>query len=209
MAVDHEMNRDTNFFVAGVGGQGAMLASDIIAEVGIEAGLDVKKSEIHGMAQRAGSVYSHVRWGRKVYAPAFAEGEADYLLAFEVAEALRWQQMLKPSGIAIVNLRKIMPVAVALGTQPYPSDDLLLAEFSAAGQTVLTIAADDKAKELGNVRVANSIVLGVLARLLYVDDAIWLSVLSRRVPSNAVEKNLAAFQVGMALVDSASIKISS
>lgn len=194
-------NGITNFFVAGVGGQGALLASDIIADVGLEANLDVKKSEIHGMAQRAGSVFSHVRWGRKVHAPVFAEGEADYLLAFEVAEALRWQQMLKRDGVAIVNEQKILPVAVAIGVQAYPEDGVLQSEFAAGGHRLVAVDAERIAKELGNIRVANSVLLGVLSRFLDLPTEVWREVLSRRVPAKALKENIDAFEKGRTLLD--------
>lgn len=189
-------NGTTNFFVAGVGGQGALLASDIISEVGLEAELDVKKSEIHGMAQRAGSVFSHVRWGRKVHAAMFAEGEADFLLAFEVVEALRWQPMLRKGGVAIVNLQKIFPVAVAIGKQGYPEDEVLQREFAAGGHRLIAIDADEIAKELGNIRVANSVLLGVLSKYLDIPTELWRAVLSRRVPAKALKENMDAFARG-------------
>ncbi|MCL5263585.1 MAG: indolepyruvate oxidoreductase subunit beta [Chloroflexi bacterium] len=190
----------TNFFVAGVGGQGALLASDIIAEAGMEADLDVKKSEIHGMAQRAGSVFSHVRWGRnKVDAPLFSDGEADFLLSFEIVEALRWQPVLKKGGIAIVNTQKIYPVAVAIGNQSYPEDGVLEAEFAAGGQKLISLNADDIARELGNVRVANSVIVGVLSRFLDVSPSVWRDVLARRVPARALDVNLEAFYRGREL----------
>ena len=192
-------NSVTNFFVAGVGGQGALLASDIIADVGLAANLDVKKSEIHGMAQRAGSVFSHVRWGDKVNAPVFADGEAHYLLAFEVVEALRWQQTLRTDGVAIVSQRKIFPVAVAIGTRKYPEDGLLEAEFVKSGQKLIAIDAEKIAEELGNIRVANSVLLGMLSKFLNVPTDVWQEVLRRRVPAKALKENMEAFEKGREL----------
>ncbi|MBI2955055.1 MAG: indolepyruvate oxidoreductase subunit beta [Chloroflexi bacterium] len=198
---DGALDRVTNFLVAGVGGQGALLASDIIADVALEASLDVKKSEIHGMAQRAGSVFSHVRWGKKVYAPVFDEGEADYLLVFEVLEALRWQPTLKKGGVAIVNRQKIFPVAVANGAQAYPDEGVLQAEFAAAGQRLVVLDAEKIAQEVGNIRVANSVLVGVLSKFLDLPADIWRDVLARRVPPRALNENLTAFERGRELVE--------
>ncbi len=190
----------TNILVAGVGGQGVLFASDVIAEVALAAGLLVIKSEIHGMAQRAGSVYSHVRFGPGVHSPIFDRGEGDFLLALERLEALRWQAWLRPGGTAIVNDRRILPVAVALGEIAYPPDDALAEEFARAGQRLILVDAQSIARELGNVRVVNAVILGVLSRYLDADlpPAHWEADIARRVPVRAVAVNLAAFQRGRA-----------
>lgn len=188
-----------NFLVAGVGGQGAVLASDIIAEVGLEAGLDVKKSEIHGMSQRAGSVFSHVRWGQQISAPLFGDGEADFLVSFEIAEALRFQSALRRGGLSIVNEEKIFPVAVAMGLQEYPPDDALSREYARAGQHLLCVDARQVAAELGEVRAANTVLLGILSHFLKPSVEIWEKVLARRVPARAREINMAAFARGREL----------
>ena len=126
--------KTTNFALVGVGGQGVLLASDILAEVGLRAGFDVKKSEVHGMAQRGGSVLSQVRWGDKVYAPLVGKGEVDYLVSFELLETLRWLEFLRAEGIAIVNDQRLPPLAVSSGGMEYPGEEQIRNALSKASK---------------------------------------------------------------------------
>lgn len=192
--------KTTDFIVVGVGGQGTILASDVLAQVGLDAGLDAKKSEVHGMAQRGGSVMSHVRWGEKVYSPLIGKGEADFLLAFEKLEALRHADWLKPGGVALVNDQAIPPVAVSSGGVEYPSDEQFLAAFKSFTDRVYLIPGLEAAKELGNARVNNVVLLGALSAFVDVDAAVWRGVIEGRVPPRFVELNLRAFEKGRALV---------
>jgi indolepyruvate ferredoxin oxidoreductase beta subunit len=181
--------KTVDFIVVGVGGQGTLLASDVIAQVGLGAGLEAKKSEVHGMAQRGGSVISHVRWGERVYSPLIGKGEADFLLAFE-----------KLDGVALVNEQAIPPVAVSSGGAEYPSDERFLAAFKAVTDKVYLIPSLKVAQEVGSARVNNVVMLGALSALLDVDEAVWRAAIEERVPPKFVEMNLRAFERGRALV---------
>jgi indolepyruvate ferredoxin oxidoreductase beta subunit len=189
----------TDFIVGGVGGQGSLLASDVIAEVGLAAGLDVKKSDVHGLAQRGGAVISHVRWGPKVFSPLVERGQADFLITLEVIESLRWLDFLKPGGAVIVNHQQIRPTSTVYGDDVYPAvDDVLAALEGAAGQ-VFYVEGTRIAGELGNARAMNSVLLGTLSTLLAVSQEQWLEVLLGRVPARAVELNRKAFLAGREL----------
>jgi indolepyruvate ferredoxin oxidoreductase beta subunit len=190
----------TDFIVVGVGGQGTILASDVLAQMGLDAGLDAKKSEVHGMAQRGGSVISHVRWGEKVYSPLIGKGEADFLLAFEKLEALRHAEWLKPGGVALVNDQAIPPVAVSSGGAEYPSDERFLEAFKAVTDKVYLIPGMSAANELGSARVNNVVMLGALSVFVDVDATVWRSVIEGRVPPKYAELNLRAFERGRAMV---------
>jgi indolepyruvate ferredoxin oxidoreductase beta subunit len=191
--------KTTNFALVGVGGQGVLLASDVLAEVGLRTGLDVKKSEVHGMAQRGGAVLSQVRWGDKVYAPLVGPGEVDYLVSFELLEALRWLQFLKPEGIAIVNDQKLPPLAVSSGGMEYPSEGRIRNALSQASKEYYIIPALAKAQELGTDRATNVVLLGALSKYLDVPEEHWLEVVEKRVPKKYVELNRKAFQAGREL----------
>lgn len=188
-----------NFVLVGVGGQGAILASDILTEVGIQAGYDAKKAEVHGMAQRGGSVITHIRWAEKVYSPLIGKGEAHFLLALEKLEALRYIDYLRPGGIAIVNDQAIPPVAVNIGAASYPDDDRIKGALGKVAEKVLFIPALRKAKEIGDPRVVNIVLLGALSSLLDVPDETWQRVIERRVPQKYLELNLRAFREGKKL----------
>lgn len=189
-----------DFTLVGVGGQGTILASDVLALVALEAGLDAKKSEVHGMAQRGGSVISHVRWGAKVYSPLIGKGEADFLLAFERLESLRYAAWLKPNGVAIVNDQAIPPVSVSSGGAEYPGDQDFRDAFAAVTDRLYLVPGIRVAEELGNARVNNIVLLGALSTFLDVDAEIWKAVIESRVPSRYVELNLKAFERGQALI---------
>jgi indolepyruvate ferredoxin oxidoreductase beta subunit len=191
------MSRGYNFLLAGVGGQGTILASDVLAEVGLAAGFDVKKSEVHGMAQRGGSVNTHVRWDEeRVYSPLVSLGEADILLAFERAEALRYAGYLKPGGAAIVNEHTIEPITVTSGGAHYPTEEELRAVYSKLTGQLHLVPGTALAQALGNARAANVVLLGALSTFLDVPQETWLEVIEGRVPPKHVALNRRAFLEG-------------
>jgi indolepyruvate ferredoxin oxidoreductase beta subunit len=188
-----------NFFLTGVGGQGTLLASNVLAQVGVQAGFDVKKAEVHGMAQRGGSVSSQIRWGDQVYSPLIAKGEADYLVAFEKLEALRYitTGVLRPGGAVLVGEMAIPPLSVSSGDDVYPTDDEMKRIIGAATDQVHAIPSLSLAEEAGNVRAHNIVVLGALSTFLdQVEPETWLEVIAKRVPRKYVEVNRRAFQLG-------------
>jgi indolepyruvate ferredoxin oxidoreductase beta subunit len=191
--------KTTNFALVGVGGQGVLLASDIVAEVGVEAGYDVKKSEVHGMAQRGGSVLSQVRWAEKVYAPLVGNGEVDYLISFELLEALRWLQLLRKGGTAIVNEQRLAPLAVSSGGMEYPNMDEIKKALAAGTGAYHIVPALAKAEELGTERATNVVLVGALSNFLDVPTEDWLKVIERRVPEKYLELNRQAFEAGRSL----------
>jgi len=185
-----------DFLFVGVGGQGIILASDVVAAVGLRAGYDVKKSEIHGMAQRGGSVESYVRWGDKVYSPLAERGTVDYLIAFELLEAARWADRLAPGGVAILNTMKMPPLAVASGTMAYPPEEAIVAAYRSRTDRIRLVDALTQAQKLGSAAVLNVVLLGVLSRELDIAPEIWQEVIEERVPKRAVEINRQAFWAG-------------
>jgi indolepyruvate ferredoxin oxidoreductase beta subunit len=191
------MTKSYNFLLAGVGGQGTILASNVLAEVGLAAGFDVKKSEVHGMAQRGGSVNTHVRWdAERVYSPLIGLGEADLLLVFEEAEALRYAEYLKPGGAAVVNQQIIRPITVTSGGEHYPTEEEVVRVYGAFTDRLHLVPGTDIAQELGNARAANAVLLGALSAFLDVPVATWLQVIESRVPPRHVELNRQAFLKG-------------
>ncbi len=190
-----------NFVLVGVGGQGTLLASNILAEVGLAAGFDVKKSEVHGMAQRGGSVASHVRWHpEKVFSPLVGSGEADILLSFEKVEALRFAEFLRRGGTAVVNDMAIVPVTVSSGTAVYPGDEHLARVFASLDAELVMVAGERLAQEAGNVKAANVVLLGAVSRLLPLPEEAWWECLAQRVPKKFLEVNRVAFASGRAAV---------
>ena len=192
--------KDVNFLIVGVGGQGTVLSGDIIAEVGMEAVLDAKKSDVLGLAIRSGSVVSHVRWGKKVNAPMSMRGEVDYLLAFEPLESLRMLDFLKPDSTVIVNEYRIPPVAVTTGQVEYPSEEEVRGLLEQAAAKVHLLDATQKAQELGNVKAVNILLIGALSSLLEAAPAIWEKVIAKYVPERYLDVNLKAFQAGRELI---------
>jgi indolepyruvate ferredoxin oxidoreductase beta subunit len=185
-----------DILVTGVGGQGVVLASDIIGETALAAGYDVKKTDTLGMAQRGGSVVSHVRLAEKVWSPLIKEGEVDLLLAFEKLEAARWSHYLQPSAIAIINSYEQPPLSVSLGQEKYPDDDDIKTAIQRRTNNIYFIDANRLAQELGNVRTLNILMLGCFSAFAPIDVAIWKESISRRLPANIREINLAAFTMG-------------
>lgn len=189
-------NGTTNVLIVGVGGQGVLLASEILTEVAHVSGLDAKKSEVHGMSQRGGIVTSHVRFGKKVYAPLIPHGDADVVLAFEVAEGLRWTDEVKKGGTMIVNHQEIVPPITITGKFKYPED----AEKQIASKVsnAKIVDAFSIAQKLGNTRLVNTILLGVLSRLIDLEESKWLEVIERRAPKGTGALNKKAFLEGKA-----------
>ncbi|MBI2908730.1 MAG: indolepyruvate oxidoreductase subunit beta [Chloroflexi bacterium] len=184
--------------MAGVGGQGIVLASDALAEVAMLAGWDVKKSDALGMAQRGGSVVSHIRLGDKVYSPMIEKGKADILLAFEKLEGARWIGHLAPGGIAIVNDQAILPLSVSSGAEAYPADDEIVGILKSRTERFFVAPGEAIARGLGNIRTLNMIMLGFLSTILPIDLEMWRECIPRYVPSRFLELNLRAFAEGRA-----------
>ena len=189
-----------NFLITGVGGQGTVLASDIMAAVGLEAGFDVKKSDILGLSVRGGGVVGHVRWGEKVYSPIVPEGRADYLIAFEILEGLRWLGQVKANWTILINQQKISPVIVSSGLMDYPDEKTVEEALAKTTPNVFKLPAIDVALEVGNSRVLNIVMLGAISSMLSVDQKIWEDVIRERVPKKYADLNLNAFRKGRELV---------
>jgi indolepyruvate ferredoxin oxidoreductase beta subunit len=181
---------------AGVGGQGILRASDIICEAIMEAGLDVKKSEVHGMAQRGGCVTSHVRYGKKVYSPLAESGSIQTLVSFEKMESLRYLKSLRKDAAIIVNTEEIYPPAVNMGDAHYPDD--IIAFLKEHYGKVIHFNAAELAQKAGNIKTANVVLLGAVSNLMNIDQSIWQSVIKKSFPEKLVKTNLAAFQLGIA-----------
>ena len=187
-------NSTTNILVAGVGGQGVILASDIMSEVFMEAGFDVKKSEIHGMAMRGGIVTSHFRFGKKVYSPLIKEGEVDILFAFEQVEGLRWINHLKPKAKIVMNDNKINPPAVNLGEMEYPKG--IPETIGSKFKDFYLVKGTEIALQIGDIRAANVVLLGAISKLFDVNEEIWLNTILGHLPPKVHELNKKAFSAG-------------
>lgn len=187
-------NGTTNVLIVGVGGQGVLLASEILCEVAKVLGLDAKKSEVHGMSQRGGVVTSHVRFGKKVYSPLIPDGDVDVILAFEIAEALRWAGELKEGGTIIVNSQRIVPPIVTTGKFSYPQE--LEKKIGDRVEKAIIIDAFDIASRLGNTRLVNTILLGVMSNSIDLEEEKWLEVIERMAPKGTGEINKKAFLEG-------------
>jgi len=183
-----------SILLAGVGGQGILRASDILCLAFMASGLDVKKSEVHGMAQRGGCVTSHVRYGQKVYSPIAKKGDVDILVSFEKLEALRYLDYLKPQATIIINEEEIYPPSVNFGDAKYPEN--IYDRVSLHFKTVKMINALDLARKAGNIRAVNTVLLGVLSTFLDLKSDLWEKVLQEAFPSKSLEANLKAFNLG-------------
>jgi len=189
--------KNLNFLLAGVGGQGTILASDVLAAVGLRSGQDVKKSEVHGMAQRGGSVTTYVRWGERVYSPLIGLGEADFFLAFEKLETLRYVEMLRPGGTVLVNDYTISPLSVSSGGDKYPDDRRIQSIIAAVTPHLHLVPATALAESLGNARVNNVVLLGALSYFIAdVSAALWVEAIRERVPQKFADLNERAFVLG-------------
>jgi indolepyruvate ferredoxin oxidoreductase beta subunit len=188
--------KSLNLLITGAGGQGIILASDIIGETAITAGYDVKKTDTIGMAQRGGSVVSHMRLAEQVWSPIIRQGQVDLLLALEKLEAARWASYLKPGGIAIVNNHALPPLSVSLGNARYPGDDEIQGILKQVTDQVYFINGTDKAKELGNIRTLNIFMLGCASLFLPFKVGIWQESIANRLPEKVRQINLTAFVHG-------------
>ena len=186
-------NNTKNIMIVGVGGQGTLLTSRILGGITVDAGYDVKLSEVHGMAQRGGSVVTFVRYGEKVAEPIVEEGQADLLIAFETLEAKRYAHYLKKDGVLVVNEQRIDPITVVTGAATYPEG---IVEEVEKEYSVLKINAMDEALKLGNSKVFNIIVLGMAAKHMDFSKEDWLKVIEKTVPPKTVEINKKAFLLG-------------
>ena len=187
------MAETKNIMIVGVGGQGTLLTSRILGGITVAAGYDVKLSEVHGMAQRGGSVVTYVRYGEKVTEPIVEEGQADVLIAFEKLEALRYAHFLKKDGVIIVNDQKIDPMPVVTGVAKYPEG---IIEHLSEKYKVISVDAQKEALELGNSRVFNVIILGVAASKMDFEKEQWIEVIKKKVPPKTIDINVKAFERG-------------
>lgn len=183
-----------NILLVGVGGQGTILASKILSQALLDAGHDVKMSEVHGMAQRGGSVTTQIRFGKKVYAPIIGKGEADIIVSFEKMEAVRWLEFLKPNGKVVVNDYEIPSAPILIGKEKYP-EGILEALTQCADTTVLR--AGDIAKKLGNMKTMNIVLLGALVKAMGIEDLDWIQAIKSNVKEKFIDININAFNEGM------------
>lgn len=191
---------DIKFLISGVGGQGTVLASDILSDVGILSGYDVKKSDILGLAVRGGAVVSHVRWAEKVHTPVLEEGSADYLVGFEWLETLRRISYVHPGGTILVNDCRLDPISVSSGEGEYPPRENILSRLKKAAKNVVVIPGLQTALDLKEARVLNIVMMGALAGLLKGDGKAWEEGVQRRVPKKFLDLNLEAYRRGRTLI---------
>lgn len=184
----------TNILMAGVGGQGTLLASEILSEVLMQSGFDVKKAEVHGMAQRGGSVVSHVRFGKKVYSPIIPEGQADVLFGFELLETYRYLPLVKKTGAVVVNNLRIAPPSVLLGKSEYPQD--IARKLTDRIDNVRIVDGLELAEQAGNSRAINTVLLGALSNTLGPAHEQWIAAIKSLVPERFLDVNLKAFELG-------------
>jgi len=185
-----------DFLMAGVGGQGTILASNILAEVGLQLGYDVKKAEVHGMAQRGGQVDSHVRWGEKVYSPLVEENNVDYLIGFEMLEAARFPHFLKQDAVALLNDYRINPPLVNMGKAHYPSRDEIEKLILERAKKLIWVEGTGISKGLGNPAMVGVVLLGALSNLVGGDEKVWVETIGKMVPPKFADLNKEAFSAG-------------
>ena len=183
-----------NVMIVGVGGQGSLLASKLLGKLLLTKGYDIKVSEVHGMSQRGGSVVTYVRFGDKVYSPVIDRGQADYIVSFELLEAARWTEYLKPGGKIITNTQKINPMPVIIGAAEYPED--LLGKMTAAGMDVDALDALSLAEQAGSSKAVNLVLMGRLSKYFDFPVEDWLSAIEVSVPPKFLEMNKTAFDLG-------------
>jgi len=196
--------KNLNFLVAGVGGQGTLLASDILAEVGMRAGYDAKKSDVLGLAIRGGSVLSHVRWGDHIASPVVRYGRMDVMLAVEPLEALRGIELMNPNGTIVCNMQPVIPISVSSGDSTYPDLSDIEKTLSAAVRVAHYVDATSEAIKIGNAKTTNVIMLGAFSALLDITIDIWEDVVLSRVPAKYIELNRMAFRAGRSLIEGGS-----
>ena len=183
-----------NVMIVGVGGQGSLLASKLLGRLLLTKGYDIKVSEVHGMSQRGGSVVTYVRYGDKVYSPVIDKGQADYIVSFELLEAARWTEFLKPGGKIIVNTQQINPMPVIIGAAQYPEN--LLEKMAAAGLDVDALDALSLAEQAGSSKAVNIVLMGHLSRYFDFTEEEWLEALEQSVAPKFLEMNKKAFALG-------------
>ena len=189
-----DKDRITNVLFVGVGGQGVIVASQILGEVLLKAGFDVKRSEIHGMAQRGGSVVSQVRFGTKIFSPLIKKGEGDFLVSFEMLETLRYLDYLKPCSFVLVNNQEILPLSVSMGLENYPKDisESLKRKF----KKFILIEGIALARQAGNPKTLNVVLLGVLSRYLDLEEKMWVKTIQEQFSPDLREVNKKGFYLG-------------
>lgn len=183
-----------NIIIVGVGGQGSLLASKILGDLLLRQGYDVKVSEVHGMSQRGGSVITYVRFGDRVYSPVVDEGEADYIVSFEILETARWLSYLKPDGQIVTNTQQIDPMPVITGAATYPED--LVSKIKAAGVKIDAMDCLSLAREAGSPKAVNIVLLGRLSHYFSISEEAWQEALAANVPPKFLELNKKAFALG-------------
>ena len=183
-----------NIMIVGVGGQGTLLASKLLGRLLLDKGYDVKVSEVHGMSQRGGSVVTYVRYGDKVYSPIIDKGEADYILSFELLEAARWTEYLKPQGKLITNTQQVNPMPVITGAAAYPQG--LVEKMTDLGVDVDAIDALALAEQAGSSKAVNIVLMGRLSRYFDIPEAVWQDAIEKSVPAKFLELNHRAFTLG-------------
>ncbi len=183
-----------NVIIVGVGGQGSLLASKLLGRLLLTKGYDIKVSEVHGMSQRGGSVVTYVRFGEKVYSPVIDKGEADFIVSFELLEAARWTQFLKPGGKIITNTQQMNPMPVVTGAAQYPQN--LVAKMRAAGLDVDAIDALSLAEKAGSSKAVNLVLMGRLSKYFDIPEAQWMAAIEASVPPKFLEMNKKAFALG-------------
>jgi indolepyruvate ferredoxin oxidoreductase beta subunit len=194
--MDESMPKKIDILLTGVGGQGVVLAGDIIGDVAVAAGYDVKKSDTLGMAQRGGGVVAHIRLGQDVASPLIPQGEVDYLIAFEKMEAARWAHFLKPEAIVIYNDQAIPPLSVSREEAAYPSDEQIMLTLTERTPDVFPVQASKLAEGLGNPKTLNILLLGAFSMFAPFSPEPWKKAVRERVPENLVDLNLRAFSMG-------------
>ena len=183
-----------NVMIVGVGGQGSLLASKLLGRLLLGKGYDIKVSEVHGMSQRGGSVVTYVRFGEKVYSPVIDKGEADFIVSFELLEAARWTEFLKPGGKLIANTQQINPMPVIIGAAEYPSE--LVEKMKAAGIDIDAMDALSLACEAGSPKAVNLVLMGRLSKYFDIPQEEWMAAIEQSVPSKFLEMNKKAFALG-------------
>jgi len=193
--------------MVGVGGQGIILASDVLGEAALARGLDVKKTDTLGMAQRGGSVTSHLRIGTKVWSPLISPGDANIVMAFEKLEAARWVNYIKPGGIIIINKLAIPPLSISLGTQKYPEDKDIIDSFRQRTNKILLVDGTKLAGQLGDIRTLNILMLGFLSKFLptHFDMTVWKGAITKQLPSKILDINIKAFEEGREVASSVNL----
>lgn len=183
-----------NVMIVGVGGQGSLLASKLLGKLLLTKGYDIKVSEVHGMSQRGGSVVTYVRFGDKVYSPIIDKGEADFIISFELLEAARWTEYLKPNGKIISNTQKVSPMPVITGAMDYPEN--LEEKMKAAGIDLAALDALSLAQQAGSAKAVNIVLMGKLSNYFDFSEQLWLDVIEQSVPPKFLELNKQAFMLG-------------